>query len=126
MALLGDRILGFATVSPSHIEVDQIPQRRLRKRLPAYPLPVLRLARLAVSQDSRGRGIGSALMQTVFHLAQELARTVGCIGVVVDAKPGAQAYYQGLGFEPHEVVEGTLGDRPEPLAMFLPLSLIPT
>ena len=118
-------IVGFATVSPSHIELDDLPRGRLRKRLPAYPLPILRLARLAVSEDAQGRGVGSALMRAIFHLALELRERVGCIGVVVDAKPVAEKYYARLGFEPLNLVEGSLGDRPEPVAMFLPISGIP-
>ena len=64
-------------------------------------------------------------MRTIFHLALELKDRVGCIGVVVDAKPGAVNYYGKLGFEALDLVEGSLGDRPEPVAMFLPISGIP-
>lgn len=125
IAVAGREILGFATVSASHIEIDRLPDGRLRRKLPTYPLPVLRLARLAVSQDARGQGIGSALMRTVFHLSQELAGRVGCIGVVVDAKERAVSYYRRLGFVELQAVEGNLFDRPAPTSMFLPLSGIP-
>lgn len=125
VAVEDDVIRGYATVSPSHIEVDALPRGRLRKRLPAYPLPILRLARLAVAETATGKGVGSALMRAVFHLAQELSSRVGCIGVVVDAKAGAVKYYERLGFVELELVEGSLGDRPEPRVLFLPLSGIP-
>jgi hypothetical protein len=42
------RIVGFATVAASSVERASVPSARLRKRLAAYPLPVLRLARLGV------------------------------------------------------------------------------
>ena len=50
----------------------------------------------------------------------------GCIGVIVDAKPSAVAFYSNLGFKPVELISGALGDRPEPVAMFLPIGQIAT
>ncbi len=49
---------------------------------------------------------------------------VGCIGVVVDAKSEAVAFYSGLGFKSMELVSGALGERPEPTVMFLPVRQI--
>ena len=60
-----DRIIaGFATVSAASIRVEDIPET-LRRRLPRYPLPVLRLARLAVDQRRQQQGIGRQLLRTV-------------------------------------------------------------
>jgi GNAT superfamily N-acetyltransferase len=124
VAIEDDVILGYATVAPSEIAVDGLPESR-RKRLPRYPLPVLRLARLATHESARGRGIGSTLLKAVFTLAHQMADDLGCVGVVVDAKPEAVAFYEKLGFVPLEVRAGQLGDRPEPLPMFLELGAIP-
>ena len=49
----------------------------------------------------------------------------GCVGVLVDAKSGAIDFYRNLGFESIDALEGALGERPEPVPMFLPLSAIP-
>ncbi len=117
-------ILGFTTVAPSEIAGDDVPET-YRKRLPRYPLPVLRLARLATQESARGRGIGAALLRAVFTLAHKMAGDLGCVGVVVDAKPDAVAFYAKLGFLPLESRAGQLGDRPEPLPMFLELGAIP-
>ena len=124
VAVENDTIKGFATVSASTIEVDELSSAR-KNRLPQYPLPVLRLARLAVSESERNRGIGLTLLRSVFHLACEMGEKIGCIGVVVDAKPDAVDFYTRFGFEKLEVLQGTLADRPEPLSMFIPLSAIP-
>ena len=117
-------ILGFVTVATSEIAAEGVPERQ-RKHLPRYPLPVLRLARLATEGSARGRGIGSALLQAVFTLAHTMADDLGCVGVVVDAKPEAIAFYEKLGFVTLEPRAGQLGDRPEPLPMFLELGAIP-
>jgi GNAT superfamily N-acetyltransferase len=118
-------ILGFVTVAPSEITIDALAQEH-RRRLPRYPLPVLRVARLAVGQHARGCGIGKALLRFALELARRTAEDIGCVGVVVDVKPEAHAFYLRYGFEPFAALEGALLDRPEPTPMFLPLSAIPS
>jgi hypothetical protein len=58
----------------------------------------------------------------VLALAVRLASDFGCVGVVVDAKPGAVTFYQKLGFVALELVEGQSGMRPVPTAMLLPMA----
>ena len=113
-------VAGYGTVAASELAPDTMAPSR-RKRLPRYPLPVLRLARLAVAETARGQGVGGLLLRYVLQLAARLAADVGCVGVVVDAKPEAVAFYQRLGFVPLGLVAGELGDRPAPLPMFLEL-----
>ncbi len=43
VAVEEERILGFATVAPGHVEIEGLPAAA-RRKLPRYPLPVLRLA----------------------------------------------------------------------------------
>lgn len=50
VAVAGGEIRGFMTVSPAQIAIDHLTLAQ-RKRLPHYPLPVLRLARLAVAKS---------------------------------------------------------------------------
>lgn len=123
VAVDGARIHGFATVAPGHLEVEGIPAA-LRKRLPRYPLPVLRLARLAVDRAARGTGLGEDLLRFVLRLAGTLAGTVGCSGVVVDAKPDAVPFYERYGFLPLTAVQGASDERPAPLPMFLGIRAI--
>lgn len=117
-------ILGFVTLSSTSITIEHLP-RSARKRLPRYPLPALRLARLAIAQKSQGQGIGKQLMRATFQIAHEIADRTGCVAVVVDAKANAVSFYEQFGFEPLDVVSGELGDRPSPLPMFLALGSIP-
>jgi GNAT superfamily N-acetyltransferase len=124
VAIDDNRISGFATVAAAQIEIEDLPKTR-KQKLPHYPLPALRLARLAVEVSAQGRGIGKALLGGVFQIAHDMAESVGCIGMVVDAKPDAVDFYARYGFEPLEIVEGGLNSRPEPLPMFLALGSIP-
>jgi GNAT superfamily N-acetyltransferase len=124
VAIRDGDILGFATLTATSITIADLP-KAARKRLPSYPLPALRLARLAVAEAAQGQGIGKLLLRTTFAIAHEMADRTGCVAVVVDAKPDAVAFYEKYGFEPFEMISGELGDRPKPLPMFLPLGSVP-
>lgn len=123
IAVENRRILGFATISSGHVEIDGLPAPA-RKRLPRYPLPVLRLARLAVDQSAQGQGLGTQLLRFVLQLAIRMANDYGCVGVVVDAKADAVAFYAKYGFIPVEAVEGQADARPQPTPMFLSMRSI--
>lgn len=124
VAVRNQEVLGFATVSAAHLELGELP-KPLRRKLPGYPLPVLRLARLAVAVEAQGQGIGRQLLRSIFALAWRMADEFGCIGVVVDAKPEAIEFYGNLGFHSLAYTKGALGDRPQPTPMFLELESIP-
>ena len=125
------RILGFATVAPGHVEIEGLPADA-RRALPRYPLPVLRLARLAVDQGAQGQGLGGQLLRFVLELATRMAADFGCIGVVVDAKrsagkdakPSAVDFYAKHGFLALDAVHGQSDARPRPTAMFLAIRAI--
>lgn len=123
VAVKGQDILGFATVSPGHIEAEQLPDS-LARRFPRYPLPILRLARMAVARGHQGQGIGGALLGAVFQLAVNQSKAVGCMGVVVDAKPQANSWYQQFGIEPLPLLEGQSRTRPKPTSMLLTVAEI--
>jgi predicted N-acetyltransferase YhbS len=124
VAVDGASILGFVTVAAASIETLALPAAE-RRTLPAYPLPALRIARLAVDQGAQRRGVGHALLRFAFTLAHEMAKGLGCIGVVVDAKAESVEFYARFGFFPLDLAAGQLRDRPEPTAMFLELGAIP-
>ncbi len=120
VAVVGDRVTGYVTVSSGEMVAENL-TKNLRRRLPAYPLPILRLARIAVDNRYQGHGIGRLLLRAMLKLALDMRDRVGCIGVVVDAKPDAVTFYSSMGFKPIDLISGALGDRPEPVAMFLPI-----
>jgi GNAT superfamily N-acetyltransferase len=123
VAVVRGRIVGFATVAPCALERASVPSARLRARLPSYPLPVLRLARLGVDTRAQRLGIGRALLRHVLQLALEQRDRLGCVGVVTDSKSESLAFYERLGFAPLEGVrEGLLVS--EPRALFLGIETI--
>lgn len=118
-----EAIVGYVTVAAGSMEAEKLPAE-LKKRLPRYPLPTLRLARIAVHADVQRQGIGEALVRYVFDLALGQMEKVGCIGVVVDSKPESRSYWDRWGFIPLEAVEGQSDARPQPTVMFLPISAL--
>lgn len=114
------RLFGFATVSVGSVERTNLPSQRNKRRLPAYPLPTLRLARLGVDRQAQGLGVGRALLRHVLTLALHQRDSLGCVGVVTDAKPEAVEFYRRYGFEPLEGVrEGALHGDTRPLFLHL-------
>ncbi len=121
VAVADQNVLGFATVTPATLDATGLPG----KRLPNFPIPVLRIARLAVDRRFKREGVGKALLRFCFSLAWQMQREYGCVGVLVDAKPDAAPFYSRLGFEEVELVAGGSHVRPRPTPMYLPLGSIP-
>ena len=113
------RVLGFMTVSGSHGSRDELPG--LPSSMPAYPLPLLRVARLAVDTRVSGTGIGSALVLFACELAVAQTERVGCVGIIVDAKSDAVGFYERFGFTAMSALAGASSVRPRQTPMFLEL-----
>ena len=111
----GDRILGYYSLAMAAIRREKLPQA-YRKRFPNYPVPIARLARLAVDESQQGKGLGKLLLLDALYRCHRLSEEIGSIGVVVDAKNArAQSFYSRLNFE----------EFPEtPLTLWLPVEAI--
>src|SRR6266581_800921 len=105
VAVEDSHILGFATVAPGQIDVEELPATA-RKKMPRYPLPILRLARLAVDRSAQSQGLGTQLLRFVCRLAGKMADDYGCAGVIVDSKPEAVSFYAKYGFVSYDALEG--------------------
>jgi predicted GNAT family N-acyltransferase len=80
------------------LEGSKLP-RKHRDDLPKYPLPVALIGRLAVDKRAKGRGFGNVLMGDAFARVLTAAETIGCFGVIADAKDkGVEGFYERFGF----------------------------
>lgn len=122
VAIDAGRVLGFVTVAAATVDADDLPGG---KRMPPYPLPVLRVARLAVSERDHGRGLGKALLRYCIEIAERMRDEVGCVGLIVDAKPGAVGFYRRYGFVEVKGEVGGAASLPRPEMMFLGLGSVP-
>ena len=95
----GTAILGFYSLAMSAIRRDNLPAKHL-SRFPNFPLPVARLARLAVDARHQRQGLGELLLADALHRCLRLSEEIGMIGVVVDAKDEkARGWYERYEFE---------------------------
>ena len=123
LALEAGEIAGYATVSPGEAKAVDFDALK-RRKLPRYPLPLLRLARLAVASTWQRKGIGNQLLRHVFGLALRMEGELGCVGVLVDAKPEAARYYAQFGFEAKALADGHVMAPGALQTLFLPLETV--
>lgn len=93
----GAEVIGFYTLSSAQIKFGHLPSS-LSKRLPRYPIPAIRLARLAVSKNHQGKGMGSLLLKHAFKRVLLASLNTGVAFVLVDAKDNAKGFYEHFGF----------------------------
>ena len=107
------RILGFCALSAAQLHLSELQQADL-KRLPAYPVPAMRMGRLAVSASEQGKGYGQLLLGHVVNLALSVRQTMGVRVLIVDAKDAqAATFYERYGFRP---------TTSKALSLYLPIS----
>jgi len=93
-------ILGYYTLVFGAVEPDDVPDKIL-SGLGRYQIPILLLARLAVSFSEKGKGLGGLLMQDAFLRAIQASEIAGLRAVMVNAKDEtARSFYEKLGFQP--------------------------
>ena len=109
-------VLGYYTLSASHITAEELPAD-LAKKLPRYPqLPVTLLGRLAVDQGHKGKGLGEFLLLDALHRSLDAAARIAAMAVVVDAKDAAaEAFYRHFDFRPLQQ---------QPTRLFLPMKIV--
>jgi predicted GNAT family N-acyltransferase len=92
------RILGYYSLSAATLSFEKLTDAD-RKGLPAYPIPAVRIGRLASAASARGRGLGELLLQNAVKRILEARSTLGVFAVVVEAKDAsAEAFYRKYGF----------------------------
>src|SRR6185312_17219511 len=77
-------VLGYLSLAAAQMNLPSL-QSADRKRLPAYPVPAVRLARLAVAHQAQGRDHGRLLVGHAINLSLQLRTELGVKVIVVDA-----------------------------------------
>lgn len=93
-----DVVIGFYALASSAVTMSAAPGR-FRRNMPD-PIPVVVLARLAVAQSHRGKGIGRALFRDAARRVVYAADAIGIRGLIVHAlSDDAVRFYQRLGLD---------------------------
>lgn len=98
VALSSDTVIGFYTLVVGEIAHEEAPER-LAKGLARHPVPVMILARLAVSQAWQGRRVGAGLIKDAIARTLQAADIAGIRAFVVHAKDDeVRTFYEHFGF----------------------------
>jgi GNAT superfamily N-acetyltransferase len=95
-----DAIVGFHTLVVGEVRYEGAPER-LSKGLARHPIPVMLLARLAVSVNWQAKGIGAGLLRDAVLRTLQVADIAGVRALVVHAKnEAARLFYERFDFQP--------------------------
>jgi GNAT superfamily N-acetyltransferase len=98
VALAGDAMVGYYSLTVGEVAFGDAPDR-LKKGLARHPVPIMVLARLAVSNSDQGRGIGAGLLKDAMLRTIQAADIAGIRALVVHAKDeNARRFYEHFGF----------------------------
>ncbi len=93
-------VIGYYTVSSAQITYNEYPES-LREKIPGYPIPAMRIGKLASSLSARGQRIGAALLKDAFLRAITASDQVAIYCIIVDAlNKKAASFYIKYGFVP--------------------------
>ena len=105
-------VVGYYTIATSSLPLTDIAAATARK-LPRYPLvPAVRIGRLAVARNQKGKGLGAGLL--IDGIARSFRADLMAFAIVVDAKDdAAAAFYKYHGFTAFSSA---------PMSLYLPLA----
>ncbi len=99
--LIGDgRIVGYFSLTMGSVLRADAPAKLVRG-LPAYPVGMVLLARLAVDEREQGKGFGAVMLADALRKAIAAGEAAAARVIVVDAvDEGAARFYSRHGFVP--------------------------
>jgi predicted GNAT family N-acyltransferase len=91
-------ILGYYSLSAASLAFERLTDAD-RTGLPSYPIPAVRIGRLAASAAHRGQRLGELLLQNAIKRTLVARHTLGVYAVLVEAKDAAaEDFYLKYGF----------------------------
>jgi hypothetical protein len=91
-----NEVVAYYAWCMASVRLDDVPSR-MRRGAGRYPQPVALLARLGVSLQHEGVGLGAGLLRDVVTRAAVLGTEIGCRGLLVHAESAeARAFYLHL------------------------------
>jgi predicted N-acetyltransferase YhbS len=93
-----DQVVGYYSLTVGHVDSLEAPVR-IRKGMGRYPIPVVLLARLAVSSEYQGLGIGIGLLQDAIRRTMMIAEHAGIRALLTHPMDKeAAGFYTRFGF----------------------------
>ena len=101
VTLLEQKVVGYYALATGGVDKSDAPSRII-KGVPAHPVPVIILARLAVDSSTQKTGLGRALLRDSLIRVAAAANEIGIRALLIHAKDeGARDFYMKCAeFEP--------------------------
>jgi GNAT superfamily N-acetyltransferase len=100
VALAGEELIGYYSLAVGEVAYERAPAR-LTKGLAHHPVPIMLLARMAVSTTWQNRGVGAGMLKDAMRRTLQAADIAGIRAFVVHAKDDrARTFYEHFGFLP--------------------------
>ncbi len=101
LALYQNDIVGYISLLADSIALHiTVREWFIQKNITVQQVPALKIGRLGIANNYKGRNIGTALMKyavgVAFRMNDELG--VGCIFLTVDSDQSAVKFYEKMGF----------------------------
>ena len=98
VALRDRRVVAYYTLAASSVLPEDAPES-VSQGLGRYPVPVILLARLAIDDTERGRGLGGAMLKDSLRRALGAAEVIGARAVLTHAKDDdVRRFYERFDF----------------------------
>jgi GNAT superfamily N-acetyltransferase len=100
VAVSGESVVGYYSLAVGEVACDDAPDR-LRKGLARHPVPIMLLARLAVTTAWQGHGLGAGLLKDAMRRTLQAADIAGIRAFAVHAMDEtARRFSEHFGFIP--------------------------
>lgn len=101
-------VVGYYSLTVGQVSALDAPDR-IRKGMGAYPIPVVLLARLAVSRKHQGTGIGVGMLRDAMRRALLISEQAGVRAMLTHPIDDQAAnFYRRFGFVPSPIQESQL------------------
>lgn len=104
----GEKVAGYYSLTVGQVDTAEAPPR-VSKGMGRYPIPVVILARLAVSKNYQGQGIGTAMLRDAIRRTLAISEQAGIRALLTHPiDDDAARFYQRFGFMPSPLQEQQL------------------
>jgi GNAT superfamily N-acetyltransferase len=98
VAVRSGRVVGYFSLTMGSVVREEAPKRLVRG-MPAYPVPMVLVARLAVDRAEQGAGLGAHLLADALRMGVSAGEAAAARLIVVDAlDEQAAGFYRRHGF----------------------------
>ena len=91
------KLIGFYTLSSASLGASFLPSI-IKEKLPNYPIPCIRIGRLAIDKRYQNKGYGKMLMKDIILKTLTIANIAGVYALIVEPKESASGFYLKYGF----------------------------